>query len=79
MLSNWVTSLSMTDLSTRLCPALGPDESFVPIDDEPFIDESVVRQIILAGEPDDLPATGNPALPQSHERQVPLHPLAFAS
>lgn len=69
----------MSDLSTRLFPILGPDESFVPIDDEPFIDESVVRQIILDGEPDDLPATGNPALPQSHQRQVPIHPLAFAS
>lgn len=69
----------MSDHSTRPLPVLGPNESFVLIDDEPFIDESVVRQIILAGEPDDLPATGNPALPQSHERQVPLHPLAFAS
>lgn len=69
----------MSHLSARPLPVLGPDESFVVIDDEPFIDESVVRQIILDGEPDDLPATGNPALPQSNQRQVPLHPLAFAS
>ncbi|MDX1680430.1 MAG: hypothetical protein R3242_06855 [Akkermansiaceae bacterium] len=69
----------MTELKIRPLPVLGPHESFVPIDDEPFIDESVVRQMILDGEPDDLPATGNPSLPQSQQRTVPTHPLAFAS
>ena len=70
----------MTALNIRPLPVLGPNESFVPIDDEPFIDESVVRQMILDGEPDDLPATGNPSLPSADGRQAfHLHPLAFAS
>lgn len=47
--------------------------------DAGFIDESVVRQMILDGAPDDLPRTGNPALPASDSREAfHRHPLAFA-
>ena len=73
----------MTALNIRPLPVLGSHESFVLIDDlvdtQPFIDEAVVRQMILDGSPDDLPATGNPSLTQSMERQRPIYPLAFAS
>ena len=71
--------IAMTALNIRPLPVLGPNESFVPIVDEPFIDETVVRQMILDGSPDDLPATGNPSLPQSVDRRLPTYPLAFAS
>ena len=47
--------------------------------DAGFIDESVVRQMILDGAPDDLPRTGNPTLPASDSREAfHRHPLAFA-
>lgn len=45
-----------------------------------FIDETVVRQMILNGNLDDLPATGNPHLPEAQRYEViHRHPLAFAS
>ena len=69
----------MTELNIRPLPVSEEFVSFVPIDDAPFIDETVVRQMILNGGPDDLPATGNPSLPQSVDRQLPTYPLAFAS
>jgi len=69
----------MTELNIRPLPVADQYESFVPLDDSPFIDENVVRQMILDGNPDNLPATGNPSLPQTQGRGFSLHPLAFAS
>lgn len=47
--------------------------------DAGFIDENVVRQMILDGARDDLPRTGNPSLPNHISQEAfHRHPLAFA-
>lgn len=69
----------MTELKIRPLPVDESHESFVPSDDAGFVDESVVRQMILDGEPDELPRTGNPALPNPFDRRQAPYPLAFAS
>lgn len=65
----------MSELKIRPLPLTEPREPIVLSEESGFIDETVVRQMILDGNPDDLPRTGNPSLPSRH---LP-HPLAFAS
>lgn len=72
----------MNELKVLPLPVVESNAPFVPTfvstDESAFIDETVVRQMILDGQPDDLPRTGNPSLPnQAETRQFP-YPLAFA-
>ena len=69
----------MNEFVIHPLPIVEPREPLALPADSGFIDETVVRQMILDGSPDDLPVTGNPALPQSRVRGATIHPLAFAS
>ena len=56
-----------------------PLEPVVLSADDGFIDENIVRQMILDGSPDNLPRTGNPSLPSLNSQEAfHRHPLAFA-
>jgi len=69
----------MSELKIRPLPLAEPRQPIVLPDDCGFIDETVVRQMILDGDPDHLPRTGNPCLPQMQGREAfHRHPLAFA-
>lgn len=70
----------MIELKIRPLPVVEQREPIHLPEDCGFIDETVVRQMILDGNPDTLPATGNPCLPpQDGSAPFRSHPLAFAS
>ena len=70
----------MNEFVIHPLPVVEPREPIILPPDCGFIDETVVRQMILDGNPDNLPRTGNPLLPVRSSREAfHCHPVAFAS
>ena len=73
----WHMAGAMNEFVIHPLPVVESREPLALPVDSGFIDETVVRQMILDGNPDNR--TGNPTLPAQNSREAfHRHPLAFA-